>query len=173
MVEKAKSGKHDEVVQFNAYKKFCKDTTAEKEYAVKVGNEEIARLKADIQKYTSDAERLAREVKELDAEISTRSGELKAATKVRAQEKEDYSKTYADYTESITALDDGLAELEKQNKPSAQASALLTQLADKSLIPEDQKRIIYAFLDTDPDENMALGEPEGAAYEFQAQGIVD
>merc|ERR1719159_880426 len=160
MVDKAKKEKHEEVVQFGTYKKFCKDTTAEKEYAIKVGNENIERLKADIQKFTSDAERLGKEITTLDADISEWEGNLKAAAKVRQIEEQDYIKTSQDYTESIEALGKGLDELEKQKAPTKQAAAALSQVAASLLIPSEQRRLIDTFLETDPEETLATAEPE-------------
>merc|ERR1719219_807853 len=56
MLVKGKQEKHEEQVQFTAYKQFCDDTLAEKANAVKVGEESIVKLKADIQKANTDAE---------------------------------------------------------------------------------------------------------------------
>merc|ERR1719379_112760 len=175
MVEKGKSEKHEEALQFKAYEKFCKDTSAAKTWAIGEANDKIEMLTADIQGYEADAEKAGKKVAQDDADISTWSGNLKAATEVRETEKADYQVAFADYGESITALEEGLATLAKENKKTAQASAALAQVAASNLIPEAQKKVIYAFLESDPDENIAvsLGAPEGAAYEFQAQGIVD
>jgi len=48
MVEKGKKEKHEEQVQFAAYKQFCDDTTVEKQRAIKEANEMIEMLQADI-----------------------------------------------------------------------------------------------------------------------------
>merc|ERR1719171_1282333 len=117
-------------------------------------------LQADIQKYEADAARLAKEIAKHDEDISTWEGDFKAATKVREIEHTDYTATHKDYTESIDALDEGIAAL--------------TQVSSSSIIPAESKRVIDAFLAQDPDdENLAVAAPEANAYEFQAQGIVD
>merc|ERR1719164_317284 len=64
MVEKGKKEKHEEQVQFAAYKQFCDDTSVEKQRAIKEGNQMIEKLNADIQKYNADAARLGREIAE-------------------------------------------------------------------------------------------------------------
>jgi chromosome segregation ATPase len=173
MVEKGKKEKHEEQVQFAAYKQFCDDTTVEKQRAIKEANEMIEMLQADIEKYEADAARLAREIAKHDEDISTWEGDFKAATKVREIENADYIATHKDYTESIDALDEGIQTLKAQAHDVKQAAAALTQVSSSSIVPAESKRIIDAFLAQDPDENLAVAAPEANAYEFQAQGIVD
>merc|ERR1712100_526858 len=114
MGEKGKKEKHEEQVQFAAYKQFCDDTTVEKQRAIKEANEMIEILQADIQKYEADAAHLAKEIAKHDEDISTWEGDFKAASKVREIEHTDYVATHKDYTESIDALDEGIATLKKQ-----------------------------------------------------------
>merc|ERR1719345_482227 len=174
MVEKGKKEKHEEQVQFAAYKQFCDDTTVEKQRSIKEANEMIEILQADIQKYEADAARLAKEITKHDEDISTWEGDFKAASKVREIEHTDYVATHKDYTESIDALDEGIATLKKQSHDVKQAAAALTQVSASSIIPAESKRVIESFLAQDPDdENLAVAAPEANAYEFQAQGIVD
>jgi len=174
MVEKGKKEKHEEQVQFAAYKQFCDDTTVEKQRAIKEANEMIEILQADIQKYEADAARLAKEIAKHDEDISTWEGDFKAASKVREIEHTDYVATHKDYTESIDALDEGISTLKKQSHDVKQAAAALTQVSASSIIPAESKKIIDSFLAQDPDdENLAVAAPEANAYEFQAQGIVD
>merc|ERR1719482_1057145 len=173
MVEKGKKEKHEGQVQFAAYKQFCDDTTVEKQRAIKEANEMIEMLQADIQKYEADAARLAKEIAQHDEDISTWEGDFKAATKVREIENADYLATHKDYTESIDALDEGIATLKAQAHDVKQAAAALTQVSSSSLIDAKSKGLIDAFLAQDADENLAVAAPEANAYEFQAQGIVD
>jgi chromosome segregation ATPase len=98
MLEKGKKEKHEEQVQFAAYKQFCDDTTVDKQRAIEEANEMIEMLKADIQQYTVDAETLTKEIAGHDEDISTWTGDIKAATKVRDIEKTDYDETHKDYS---------------------------------------------------------------------------
>merc|ERR1740117_2122429 len=174
MVEKGKKEKHEEQVQFASYKQFCDDTTVEKQRSIKEANQMIEILQADIQKYEADAAQLAKEIAKHDEDISTWEGDFKAASKVREIEHTDYVATHKDYTESIDALDEGIATLKKQSHDVKQAAAALTQVSSSSIIPAESKKVIDAFLAQDPDdENLAVAAPEANAYEFQAQGIVD
>jgi len=98
-------------------------------------------LKADIEKYTSDAEMLTKEIAGHDADIAAWTGDKKAATKVRGMEKTDYDATHKDYSESIDALQRAIAVLKKQAYDRKQASfAQLTSLQKLSLIPADAKK---------------------------------
>merc|ERR1712159_357336 len=109
-----------------------------------------------------------------DEDISIWEGDFKAASKVREIEHTDYVATHKDYTESIDALDEGIATLKKQAHDVKQAAASLMQISASNIIPAESKRVIDAFLAQDPDdENLAVAAPEANAYEFQAQGIVD
>merc|ERR1719191_1884112 len=112
MLEKGKKEKHDEQVQFAAYKQFCDDTTVEKTRAIAEAEEKIEVLKADIQKYTAAA-LLTKEIAELDEDISIWQGDIKAATKVREIEKADYDTMHKDYSESVDALQRAIAVLKK------------------------------------------------------------
>merc|ERR1719380_230943 len=174
MLAKGKSEKHDEQVQFAAYKQFCDDTTVEKKRAISEANEMIEVLKADIAKYTADAAQLGKEIAAHEEDIAVWTGDMKAATKVREIEKADYDATHKDYSESVDALERAIAVLKKQAHDRKQASfAQVSALKDLDLIPKEAKRAIDVFLAQDPDETLAVSAPEANAYEFQSQGIID
>jgi len=174
MSAKGKAEKHDEQVQFAAYKQFCEDTTIEKKRAIEEANEKIDKLKADIEKYTSDAATLTKEIAGHDDDIAAWTGDKKAATKVRAMEKTDYDATHKDYSESIDALERAIAVLKKQAYDRKQASfAQLDALKHVNLIPDDAKKAIDVFLQQEPDEGLAVSAPEAYGYEFQSQGVIE
>merc|ERR1719174_1601017 len=74
MLEKGRAEKHDEQVQYAAFKQFCDDTTAEKKHAIEEADEMIEVLKADIQKYAAYADRLAKEIAKHEDDISVWNG---------------------------------------------------------------------------------------------------
>jgi len=145
MVEKGKKEKHEEQVQFAAYKQFCDDTTVEKQRSIKEANEMIEMLQADIEKYEADAARLAREIAKHDEDISTWEGDFKAATKVREIENADYIATHKDYTESIDALSEGIQTLKAQAHDVKQAAAALTQVSSSSIVPAESRGSLMLF----------------------------
>jgi len=174
MLNKAKAAKHDEQVQFAAYKQFCDDTTVEKTRAIKEANERIEILKADIQKYTADAAMLTKEIAGHDEDIAVWTGDKKAATKVRQIEKADYDALHQDYSESVSALERAIAILKKQAHDRPQAAMVqVSALKQLSLVPVDAKKAIDAFLAQDPQEGLAVSAPEAYGYEFQSHGIIE
>merc|ERR1719197_1219930 len=114
MLEKGKAEKHDEQVQFAAYKQFCDDTSMEKQNAIAEADEKIEVIKADIEKYAADIALLSKEIAGHEEDISVWKGDGVAAGKVRAMEKADYDATHTDYTESIEAIEMAMAVLKKQ-----------------------------------------------------------
>merc|ERR1719217_1574703 len=177
MLEKGKKEKHDEQVQFAAYKQFCDDTAVEKKRAIAEANERIEVLKADIQKYTADAAQLTKEIAELDEDISIWNGDIKAATNVRDIEKADYDATHKDYSESVDALQRAIAVLKKQAYDRKQKASLaqVSALKDLNLIPASAKKTLDAFLQQGEDqpEGLAVSAPEAEGYEFQSHGIIE
>jgi len=199
MVAKGKEEKQAEQVQFAAYKQFCDDTQSSKQKGIKQANEKIDVLAADIEDYETTATELSAEIARHDEDISTWTGDLKAANKVREIENTGYTLAHKDYTESIQAIDDGIATLKKQSEDVAQAEATtaaptegeetllqtnahehkkhvasaLKKVSGAFKIPAPAKHAIEVFLAQDPDEDLAFSAPEANAFNFQSQGIVD
>ena len=66
MIEKGTKDKNAEEVQFAEYKSFCENTAGQKKTAIEEANEMIDKLKADVAKYTSDANHAAKLVANWD-----------------------------------------------------------------------------------------------------------
>jgi prefoldin subunit 5 len=174
MLTKGRTEKHDEQVQFAAYKQFCDDTSVEKKRAIEEADENIEMLKADIEKYTADSARLTKEIGEHEEDISAWTGDMKAARKVRSIEKVDYDATHKDYTESVDALERAIAVLKKQAFDRKQSSLVqVSALKSINLIPDEAKRAIDAFLEDEPADGLAVTAPEASGYEFQSHGVID
>merc|ERR1719174_631348 len=180
MLEKGKKEKHDEQVQFAAYKQFCDDTSVEKTRAIAEAEETIGTLKADIQMYTAKAAQLTKEIAGLDEDVSVWNGDIKAATSVREIEKADYDAMNKDYSESIDALQRAIAVLKKQSHDRKQKASLaqVSALKDLKLIPDSAKKAIDLFLQQGEvadsvDEGLAVSAPEANAYEFQSHGVIE
>jgi len=176
MLEKGKKEKHDEQVQFAAYKQFCDDTAVEKKRSIDEAAEQIDMLKADIAKAVADAAQLGKEIAGLDEDVSIWQGDMKAATNVRKIEKADYDATHKDYSESVDALQRAIAVLQKQAHDRKQKASLaqVAALKDLNLIPDKAKKIINAFLSTEEaDEDSLSAAPEANAYEFQSHGVIE
>jgi len=167
-------------VQFAAYKQFCDDTSVEKKRAIEEADEKIDVLKADIQKATSNAKKLTKDIAELDEDISFWNGDIKAATKVRKIEKADYDNMHKDYSESIDALERAISVLKKQNYDRKQAkSAFISEWESflqisksQRFVPEMTKQAVASFLAED-EQSMSEAAPEANAYEFQSNGVIE
>jgi len=171
MLEKGKAEKHEEQVQYAAYKQFCDDTSGQKKAAIAAADEQIGILGADIEKFTSDAAQRAKEIAGHDEDISVWNGDIKATTKVRDIEKADYDATHKDYSESVDALGRAISTLKGQTADRKQSSlSQVAALKGLSLIPDSAKASIASFL---ADDGLDVTAPEANAYEFQSQGVVD
>jgi len=175
MLSKGKQEKHEEEVQFAAYKQFCDDTTVLKEKAIQAADDTIEMLKADIDKYSADSLRLVQEIAGHDADVAAWTGDMKAAAKVRELEQADYTATHADYSESVEALREAIQVLKAQTYSRSQASSLtqLKKVHDLDFIPKEAKKALEVFLEQDPEESLNVVAPEAAAYEFQSHGIIE
>merc|ERR1712196_348773 len=168
MVEKGKKEKHEEQVQFAAYKQFCDDTTVDKERAIKEANQRMEKLEADIAKFKADAKKLGKEIAKHDADIATWEGDKAAAT--REREAADYATTHTDYSESIDALGRAIEVLKKQNYDRKQAAEMLIQLTP--IIPKENQRVLNNFLQQAESSNLEQA-PEAHGYEFQSGGVIE
>jgi len=169
MMEKGKKEKHDEQVQFAAFKQFCDDTCAEKKQNIADAADSIEMLKADIQQYATDAKELGKKVAGLRRDVACWEGDIKATTKVREIDKADYDTTHADYSESLDALERAIAVLKKQDHDRTQAA--LTQVSQQSRIPDKARATIEAFLAED-DDGLGVSAPEANAYESRSGGVI-
>merc|ERR1719270_1320729 len=173
MSVKGKKEKHEEQVQFAAYKQFCDDTTVEKQRAIKEAAETIEVLNADIAKYTADAARLTKEIAAHDADIAAWTGDKNAATKVRRIERADYEALHTDYSESVDALQRAIAVMKKQSHDRPQAALVqVDKLKSLALVPNEAKQAIAAFLQQSSDP-LDVTAPEAYGYEFQSHGIIE
>jgi len=169
---KAQQALHDEQVQYAAYKQFCDSTTAEKERIVSESDEQITVLSADIEKYQTDANTLGERVQELDSEIATWTGDLKAAEKTRELEREEYMKLHQDYSETIDAINQAIPVLQAAAQDRPQAVSMLSGIMALPRVPQKARRMIQAFL-AESQDPLDVTAPEANAYEFRSQSIVD
>merc|ERR1719191_2576210 len=108
-------------------------TSDEKKTAIADANEEIKTLTADIEGYTAEAARLAKEIAKHEDDIAVWTGDMKAAKGVRALEKADYDKTHKDYSESVDALGRAIATLKAGAKDAAQSLAQIAALKARNV----------------------------------------
>jgi hypothetical protein len=183
MLEKGKKEKHQEQVMFAASRQFCDDNKVKKKADIKEEMQKIQGLTALIAKDSADISHLLKLIKVLDEDQDVWSGDIKAATKVRAIEKADYDKTHQDYSESIDAMQRAINVLKKETHDRKQKKgkgsfAQISALNEMTFIPSSAKKTINAFLQQGEEGSMDelgmdMGAPEANGYEFQSQGVID
>jgi len=168
MLATAKTGMNEEQVQYSGFKQFCNDATYEKQQRIQEGDEKMEVLHAHIQKFDTEAERLGHEIAAHEEDIGTWEGEVKTATEERAVQHKDFKAMEADYKESLYAIKEAIAALNKQAFDRPQAAALLQQV--KASHP-----LIEAFLarNSESAAMKLLDAQEPDAYGFRSNGIID
>lgn len=178
MTAKAKAAKHEENVQFAGFSEFCKNVQAQKAKDIEAAKSEIELLNADIEKANSEVERLAEEIKGHEKDIAGWATDQEDATKVRHTERDTFLVTQTDYQESLSALDQAIILLKKQdyNRDAVPgALSLLQKVASLRKTPEDVSHAIHAFLefthteDPNPEDNLGY---QATAYKFQSGDII-
>jgi len=158
MSKKGKVELQDEKVQYAKYAQWCASTKSEKSSAIDEASGKVDVLKADISKAQTDAEVLAKEIEEHNAQIEKITAEQTKAKEVREKEAEDYAVELKDYKESVDAIGKALDTMEKQAGSRPQA---LMQLATGGRHAQEVKALA----------ELALTKPEAAAYDFQSGNI--
>merc|ERR1719281_459955 len=183
MKNKAIKEKANEVAVFAKFTEFCEDTEVEKGRAINEATEQIEKLSADIQKYTSNANVLAQEMAKLDESITLARKDLTDATRVRDGEKKEFQKTHADYVESIEDLEVASTKLKEMMTAvkGASAASLLQGLVSKPNMPARARNTIMTFIAEASDEDKAfsqgihlLQQPQATTVNFESKsgGIV-
>eukprot|EP00434_Breviolum_minutum_P021173 symbB.v1.2.018680.t1/scaffold1410.1/size216244/6 len=154
MSKKGKVELQDEKVQYAKYAQWCASTKSEKSSAIDEASGKVDVLKADISKAQTDAEVLAKEIEEHNAQIEKITAEQTKAKEVREKEAEDYAVELKDYKESVDAIGKALDTMEKQ-------AGSRPQLATGGRHAQEVKALA----------ELALTKPEAAAYDFQSGNI--
>jgi len=174
MKAKGIAEKEDEATKYSAFEQWCGNQQRVKTNEVSAGNDKMEQLKATIEKEAVSIRKLTDRIEELDEDVANWSKDKSAAQGVRTEENAEYRKTLQDYDESLSALNDAIATLQKRTGDVAQASASLLQLKRSKVVPDEAKSALSVFLEqSDPDERLFHKAPEANAYEFQSGGIVE
>merc|ERR1719162_1068093 len=118
----------------------------------------------------TESEELTLKVNELDGDVATWQGDIKASTNVREIERATYLAEHKDYSESIDAIGRAIEVLKQQAYNRPQAEAFLERVSALAKIPVKTKRVIDAFLEQ---EQEPFQPPEASGYEFKSHGVVD
>eukprot|EP00747_Dinoflagellata_sp_TGD_P147800 gnl/TRDRNA2_/TRDRNA2_176853_c3_seq10.p1 gnl/TRDRNA2_/TRDRNA2_176853_c3~~gnl/TRDRNA2_/TRDRNA2_176853_c3_seq10.p1 ORF type:complete len:680 (+),score=267.24 gnl/TRDRNA2_/TRDRNA2_176853_c3_seq10:70-2109(+) len=173
MVAKGKEEKHTESVEFAKMSQWCTSTRTETERNIADEKAQIEQLSADAIKAGADAETLAEEIKELEAETAKYTGELDDAKAEREQEKSAIAKELADIQEAISAVEIQIQEIKQNTGDIETASAVLVQLKNAKRIPDSAKDLVTSYLDVAQGAGSDEVAPEAKAFEGHGGGIVE
>jgi len=183
MVAKGTAAKQEEEVKFAALAVWCTGTRKRKQDEVIAGSDLIAKQEAKIQKAVVHIKESSARIHELEEDVGRWAQDQKSANTVRSREKEDYTATAADYSESLDALTGAIETLKKQNVDRPQADLLqqaLLQVQSQKLVPKHAKRALAAFLQqaararaASDEDSLLPAAPEANAYEFQSGGVIE
>jgi len=165
--------KDAETVEHTTFMQFCTNTDSSKVDAIANGQQKIDSLKANIEKFDSEAEVLTDEIKKLDNNLDEAQQSLETATRQRKAQHADYLTTRADYDESVGQMGEAMKTLGSmmEGVDAAGASSLVQSLAKKPKMPATAKKALVAFLSESTSADAAIAAPEGATYESQSGGI--
>merc|ERR1719440_2249350 len=187
MQAKAKKEKANEEIAFAEFETWCKMEIPQTKKAIATGAETIELLQSSIDKLTTEAEMLGKEIEKLQNEVANAAAEKKAADAQRAKDHAAFVAESTDYGESLDALDRALVVMQKVNSnvPGTADSAVLLQLtSSESHLPAQAKTMVAAFMGMmgkdfmsdmqgqDPLGGMDYEAPEANAYDFQSGGII-
>merc|ERR1719487_2761387 len=183
----AKILKEGEAAQktYDEFSEWCEDRSRNVGFEIKTGKSEIADLKATIEKETADIEALSTKIEELSGSIATDEADLKAATKIRAEEAADFAVEEKETTEVISMLERAIAILEREMKKGG-ASMMqlqntktvvdaLSALVQASVISSADSKRLAALVQSSQDSEDSedeLGAPSAAVYKGHSDGII-
>jgi len=183
-----------ELGAYNDFSGWCKDTSREKMYEIKIGSAKKEDLDSIIEKAESDIEDASVRIEELTEKISSAENDLADATKIRERENKDFEFANKELTETISMLARAQKVLEKE---LAKSSFLQSPAGRKVVnIEETLKQIVEASgvqtsnmaelatllqqhnsdneyaneMQNDNDEE--LGAPDPEAYKSKSGGIL-
>merc|ERR1712224_135683 len=104
-----------EAASYNKFSCFCKDTTREKQEAIKKGEDQKEELTADITSYSAKRDELDETIQTLIEDIEKAEKEMEEAEKERAETLKVYTVNKADLDAALYGLNNAIDAL-KQSK---------------------------------------------------------
>lgn len=165
---------------YEEFSEWCEETAKNVKFEIKTGKNEVAGLKATIEKDTANIQTQDSTIEELAASIATDEADLKAATEIRDKEEADFSAQEKDLVETIDIVERAVGIIEKEMNGGAamvqlkQATnvveALRAMVDAQSLSSADSKKLTALVQSSSDDDSE--GAPDPAAYENQSGGVV-
>jgi len=181
MVKKGNEQMREEQVAFSAFNEWCRQRISVKQKEIKLQQNAINELSADIENHRSKIRKYENKIGEHTANIVADEQAIDDAKAIREKEQNDYVVQIEDYEESIDALDRAIEVLSKRDQNIVQAELVQSLIQVQSLrnAPHKAKNALKSFLQLAADESSEQPElqqydaPEAKGYEFQSGGIMD
>jgi uncharacterized protein YdaT len=168
MLEKGKQEKQAEEVAMAKFNEWCKNTIAQKSEDIQENEDQMDKLKGEIEGHEGAAKKLGLSIAQAQKDIESKTAEMAQDKALRAKQRKDYEAQHQDLSESVSALRRAIEVMKAQPKDIAGKDVskvtLLQELSQKVPFATDK---INAFLQQDPNN------PNRQAYEFQSGKIVD
>merc|ERR1719482_1643729 len=168
---------------YEEFAEWCEETSKNVKFEIKTGKDEIASLKATIEKDTANIQEQDSTIENLAGAISMDEADLKASTEIREKEEADFKAKEKDLVETVDILERAIGIIEKEMKGGsfAQVSknannivqvfkSLVTAQSISTLEGEKLTALIQATQQESDEEG---GAPDPAVYENQSGGIMD
>jgi len=166
---------------YDEYSEFCEDRSRNVGFEIKTGKAEVQELGATIEKETAMASSLNAKLEDLASAISVDEADLKAATEIRAKERNAFEAEQTELVEVIDTLQRAISILEKEMSKSgasmmqlksansvAQALSIMVEAA--SLNSESASKLTAFIQNSEDDED--VGAPAGAVYKGHSDGVI-
>jgi len=163
-----------EAATYNKFSCFCKDTTKEKNDAIKEGVDEKDDLAARIKDLENKRHKLDAKIKEILSDIETAEKDMKDAAAERVTELATYKSNEADLTAALEALTGAIQKLKSSKSPSLLQFQSMRQTIKTAMMLADALNIgsaatqktVSMFLQQAP-------EVQTEDYKFHSNDIID
>jgi len=165
---------------YEEFAEWCEETSKNVKFEIKTGKNEVAGLKATIEKDSANIQTQDSTIEELAGSIATDEADLKAATEIRDKEEADFSAQEKDLVETIDIVERAVGIIEKEmnggaamvqlKKATNVVDALRAMVDAQSLSSADSKKLTALVQSSSDDDSE--GAPDPAAYENQSGGVV-
>jgi chromosome segregation ATPase len=168
---------------YDEFAEFCEIRSKNVGFEIKQGTAEMNELKAAIAQGAATAQSLNAKIEELAAAIATSSGDLKAATEIRAKERAAFDAQQNELTDVIGTLQRAIVILEKEMSKTGASSmmqlksatsiaeALSVMVQASSLSTADASKLT-ALVQSSEQDGDELAAPAGSVYKSSSGGVV-
>jgi len=168
---------------YDEFAEFCETRSKNVAFEIKQGTADANELKAAIAQGAATAQSLNAKIEELAAAIATSSGDLKAATEIRAKERAAFDAQEKELTDVIGTLQRAIVILEKEMSKTGASSmmqlksatsiaeALSVMVQASSLSTADASKLT-ALVQSSEQDGDELAAPAGSVYKSSSGGVV-